>query len=55
MAKNSDGTVVKQTGSVRKGTSTTINRPGVAQGLGGSGTSKVDNSTKLVPSPRKQR
>ena len=58
MAKNSDGTVVRQTGDVRKGTSTTINRPGAARGLpSGSGGARAgaDNSPKLKPVARKQR
>jgi hypothetical protein len=58
MALNRDGTVVKRTGDVRKGTSTTVNRPGAARGLpSGAGGARAgsDNSPKQNPVPRKQR
>lgn len=56
MAMNSDGTVVKRTEPVNKGTNTTAHKPGVAQGLPrGAGGAKVDNSTKMRPVARKQR
>ena len=58
MTRNSDGTVVRRTGPVQKGSSTKVNKPGVAQGLpSGAGGAKAgtDNSPALKPVPRKQR
>jgi hypothetical protein len=55
MAQNSDGTVVKRTGDVRKGSTIPTNRNPLRQPMGSDPNGSRVSGVKSKPVPRKQR